>query len=137
MRKPKHFGGEEEARVCTACRWQKGTQHIILSSRSACMTCWDVWGAQPCKPGITTVQENILCALKNLWLCSLWAPLQRQTWTGPHSGSLPGLGRPKPHILPATCTSLKLTSLPVCSEQSLKPSPVSQNYLCSSLLLWK
>lgn len=61
---------EEAVQACTACCQQKGTQRIILSSQSAFVTCWDVWGAHPCKPGITTAQENILCALKNLWLLS-------------------------------------------------------------------
>lgn len=87
--------------MCTACRWQKGTQHIILSSRSACVTCWDVWGAQPCKPGITTAQENNLCALKNLWLRSsvgsfaapnmdwspLWFPARFGEAKAPHPAS--------------------------------------------------
>lgn len=51
-RKWRHWEGKEVFQVCTACPWQRGTQHTILSAYLVCATCQHVRSALPsgCSP---------------------------------------------------------------------------------------
>lgn len=144
-RKLRHWEGKEVFQVCTACPWQSGTPHTILSACLACVTCQHVRSPLPsgcsllhshCGPekpapvppesSVVSSQEPFAVPTMNSAL--LWMPtrfrevsaLRPASNMNIHEGCLAAIRRGRKLLPPSLMLSL-----------------ASRNDLCSSQLLGK